>query len=91
MIIDSNILIYYTDTTQTKLHAYLNDHFNELFASDVTRLEVLGYSKIESDDKILLESFFKAIKVKSVSRNIIDKADYKFFIIKIIITQTYFY
>ena len=74
MILDSNIVIYYTDPTQTKLQNYLNTHFDSLNVSAITHLEVLGYHKISFQDKIDFANFFKSIKLKRITKPIIEQA-----------------
>jgi hypothetical protein len=60
MIIDSNIIIYYTDPSQIRLHNY----FTSLTVSTISHLEVLGYHSISAQDKIDFTNFFKGIKTR---------------------------
>jgi predicted nucleic acid-binding protein len=72
ILIDSNIIIYAVNPKYKKILDFLNS--NELAVSDISRLEVLGYHKLLPENKIDLEFFFEYCSIKSISKEIIDKA-----------------
>jgi len=74
MLLDSNIFIY------SALPEY--DHLRQwcmkqgVCASNITRLEVLGYHQLNEADKQDLHRLFQHVKVYPVSSSIIDLAIY---------------
>ena len=70
-LLDSNIIIYYAD----KRYDCLDTIFQEenLYVSEITRLEVLGYYRI-GNSKPLFEQLFEEFNVIPISRIIIDAA-----------------
>ena len=57
-----------------KVRSYLKDNESELAVSAITKLEVLGYHKLSSEDKELFEGFFQTITVLPVSKYVIENA-----------------
>ena len=57
-----------------KVISYLKDNESELAVSAITKLEVLGYHKLSTEDKELFEDFFKTITVFPVSNYVIENA-----------------
>lgn len=45
-----------------------------LFISDITRLEVLGYHKIKTNEEAVLQLFFKNITIFDISNEVITRA-----------------
>ncbi len=74
MILDSNIIIYSVMPEYQKLRSFLRQNANDLVVSAITKLEVLGYHKISTEEKTFFEGFFQTIIVHPVSLAIIEKA-----------------
>jgi len=74
MILDSNIVIYAVMPEYEDLRKFLKKHEYNLAVSAITKLEVLGYHKLSSREKEILQKFFEAIRQIPVSQTIIDKA-----------------
>lgn len=58
MILDSNIIIYSTIPANTNIREYLKKHENKLAVSEISKLEVLGYNKLTTDERTNFEHFF---------------------------------
>ncbi len=71
-LIDSNIIIY----SATEEYAFLKGLFKEenIFISDITRLEVLGFHKITTEQQEYFNSIFSLINIIPVSSEIIEAA-----------------
>lgn len=74
MVLDSNIIIYSVMPEYTKVRSFLKEKESELKVSAITKLEVLGYHKLSSEDKELFEGFFQTITVLPVSNYVIENA-----------------
>ena len=74
MILDSNIIIYSSDKSNTKLQSYLRINASIISASDITQLEVLGYHNLTPTDKLDFERFFSKIIIYEVSPIVIKRA-----------------
>ena len=72
MLIDSNIFIYAILPEHEKLRKRLEEQ--RICASDITRLEVLGYHLLGNADRADLTHFFELADVFPVSSSIIDLA-----------------
>jgi toxin FitB len=70
-LLDSNILIYSSKPEFSYLRALLKDP--ECVVSAISKLEVLGYHQLLFKDKIYFEAIFKAMKVISISDDIIEE------------------
>ena len=55
MILDSNILIYVVDPAYERLREYIESLDVRLHVSLITQLEVLGYHRLQEDNKLELE------------------------------------
>lgn len=72
MLLDSNIIIYAILPEFTELRAWcISQDFS---VSEITKLEVLGYWKLSSDDKQDFEAIFATAVVRPLSSSIIDRA-----------------
>ncbi|MDX2302251.1 MAG: type II toxin-antitoxin system VapC family toxin [Microscillaceae bacterium] len=71
-ILDSNIIIYSIQLNQSALRNYLANY--SLYASQISKVEVLGYHLITAQDKLDLEILFQNLSILDVSNNIIQKA-----------------
>jgi predicted nucleic acid-binding protein len=68
VLLDSNIIIA---LAQGKLdHAALDGY--ELFVSDISRLEVLGYHKISPGELSVLEAFFRHVKSFPIDEEVMN-------------------
>ena len=72
-LLDSNIFIYASQPQHLPTLAPLFAA-SDSFASEITRLEALGYQKIASGDKLFLEETFSTMQILSIDKVIIDKA-----------------
>lgn len=71
-LLDSNIVIYATKPELSLLGKFLAP--KNLAVSIVSFVEVLGFHRITEQDKIELETFFKATQIFSISSDIANKA-----------------
>ncbi len=72
-LIDSNIIIYSAKVE----YAFLKEIFKKednVFISDVTRLEVLGFHRITSEQEEYFNSIFSIISIIPISTDIIETA-----------------
>ena len=71
-LLDSNIIIYSAE----KKYGFLRKLYKEqnIFISEITKLEVLGYYKITDEQKKYFNSVFKVISAIPVSSVIIEEA-----------------
>jgi predicted nucleic acid-binding protein len=72
-LLDSNILIYATQTTLLPLVRPLLTS-NDSLVSEITRLEALGYHKLSEGDKHFLETTFSTMTILPITQAVIDKA-----------------
>ncbi len=72
MLLDSNIVIYSTQSSYGFLRAFIAE--NEPVVSALTKLEVLGYHKLNSEDTRLLTALFDTLPILPISMEIISKA-----------------
>ncbi len=74
ILLDSNVVIYSTQATPEfyALRGYLLAHSH--CVSLITYVEVLGFHKLNEEDKAALSIFFKATPVLSVTSEIADRA-----------------
>ncbi len=71
-LVDSNIIIYAIKPQHAALRTYLRQY--DLWASQVSRIEVLGYHLITPQDRTDLEAFFNAVGLFGITQPIIDQA-----------------
>lgn len=72
ILIDSNIIIY----SATEKYSFLRKLYEEddTFVSNISRLEVLGFHKITTQQQKYFNSIFSFIEILPISEEIIDKA-----------------
>jgi predicted nucleic acid-binding protein len=74
VILDSNILIYFVDPGYERLREYLEQQETELFASLISKLEVLGYHQLTIGNRLDLERLLGNMAILPISNSVIDKA-----------------
>ena len=72
ILLDSNIIIYSAKKDLSFLRELLKG--NNVFASDISRLEVLGFHLITSEQEKYFNSVFSVINIILVSSEIIEEA-----------------
>ncbi|MBY0579169.1 MAG: type II toxin-antitoxin system VapC family toxin [Burkholderiales bacterium] len=72
ILLDSNIIIYAMNPDLPQVAGFLEGR--RCFASEITRLEVMGYHRLTNAEYALFESFFANIELLHVSSNVIDQA-----------------
>jgi len=72
ILIDSNIIIYSAIEKYSYLRKLYEEH--DTFVSNISRLEVLGYHKITSQQQKYFNSIFSFIEILPVSEEIINTA-----------------
>lgn len=72
MLIDSNVIIYASQPEYSKLRSFLGKQ--KLDASVISKIETLGYNRLTSTQKTLLENFFDSIVLVELEEEIVDKA-----------------
>lgn len=70
MLLDSNIIIYSTQTKYLKLLDFLSKQ-KEITVSEISKIEVLGYYKLTEFEKENFELFFDAISTIKLNDEII--------------------
>lgn len=74
MIVDSNVIIYSIQSGYESLQEYLLNRVDQLYASTITKLEVVGFPKLNDSDKQQFEGFFGSITTVPVTNEIITEA-----------------
>jgi len=72
LILDSNILIY----SLQREYQYMRDYFQgkEFFCSIMSKVEVLGYHKLSSQEKTAFEILFSKINLIPVTEEIVERS-----------------
>jgi toxin FitB len=71
-ILDSNIIIYASQTTLNYLTPFLKDPNN--FVSEITKLEVLGFHNFDNFAKQQMTELFDNLNIIPINSIVIDKA-----------------
>ncbi len=71
-LLDSNLLIYSALPEYAYLRALLKDPFS--YVSSFSKLEVLGFHRLDADAKVYFESAFYSLTVLPVSSVILEEA-----------------
>ena len=71
-LLDSNIIIYATQTTYAHLLPLLHDA--DSYISEITKLEVLGYHGFNATTKQDMSDLFDTLQIIPIDSDIIDKA-----------------
>ncbi len=72
ILLDSNILIYSSQTEFVYLKPLVLDTQN--CVSHISKLEVLGFLRLQENEKRYFENVFKILKIMPINEAIIDKA-----------------
>ena len=72
MLIDSNILIYASQSTYTHLRQLIVKYAPAISA--VSYVEVLGYHQLGDEERQYLEAFFRLARVLPLSQDVLDQA-----------------
>ena len=72
MLIDSNIIIYATRLEHHAIRQWIKD--NSPKVSAVSYVEVLGYHLLKEKERSLLEAFFAAAPILSISTPVLEQA-----------------
>ena len=72
MLLDSNIIIYGTETKYPELIDFLNN--SRLSVSAISRVEVLGYHRLSDVNLVKLIAFFDLFEVLPIESQIINAA-----------------
>ncbi len=72
MLLDSNIIIY----SALEENEYIREFIEGIspFASEISKIEVLGYHKLSSDTKDFFEALFNTFTTLPVSDQVVEKA-----------------
>ena len=71
-LIDSNLVIYAAQPKHKKLREYVADQIPVV--SVVSKVETLGYHKLDAYEQAFLEDFFGAATVLPVSQSVVEEA-----------------
>ncbi|QKZ14291.1 type II toxin-antitoxin system VapC family toxin [Spirosoma sp. KUDC1026] len=74
MIVDSNVIIYAIQPNRDALLQYLLDRIDAIHVSAITKLEVVGFHRLNDVEKDQFETFFDLIKVVDISAAVISTA-----------------
>ena len=72
MLIDSNIIIYAAQQEHGDLRKFIAEHSPSVSA--VSYVEVLGFHRLNEQDRAFLESFFSSATVLPITQAVLDKA-----------------
>lgn len=71
-LIDSNLIIYSSQSQFSYLRPVITHP--DASVSEITRLETLGFNRLDSRDEIYFQSLFSVIATQPITATIIDKA-----------------
>ena len=74
MILDSNIIIYSAKPEYLQLARYLQVSQSIVRVSLISTLEVLGFSRLSSKDKLTFEAYLGSVKILPLTETIIAEA-----------------
>ena len=72
MLLDSNIVIYAAQPQNINLRTWIST--NTIQVSALSKVEVLGYHKLTTEERVLFEEFFANIIILPITTAIIEKA-----------------
>ncbi len=74
MIVDSNVIIYSIQIGYESLQDHLLSRVDKLCASAITKLEVIGFHKLNEVEKQQFDVFFSSITTIPITNEIITEA-----------------
>ncbi|GAB2557638.1 type II toxin-antitoxin system VapC family toxin [Spirosoma areae] len=74
MIVDSNVIIYSIQPGYESIQDYLLERVDQVYASAITKLEVVGFHKLNDSEKQQFELFFATITTLPIDEAIIHEA-----------------
>ncbi len=72
MLLDSNVIIYAAKPEHHEIRRFITGQ--PLFVSAISIVEVLGYQRLKSEERIYLERFFDTANVLPLSNSVIAQA-----------------
>lgn len=72
MLLDSNVIIYFSNAKKDSVFKALQS--KELYASVISKVEVLGFHNLTNLDKLDLQKILTRIHLLEISDDVIDKA-----------------
>jgi predicted nucleic acid-binding protein len=72
MLLDSNILIYAAQPEHAALRRFIAEHAPAV--SVISYIEVLGFDRLKESERSLLEEFFEAAEILSLSDDVVQQA-----------------
>jgi len=72
IVFDSNMIIYAADPRYGSLRRLIEE--GECVVSAISKVEVLGYHKIEPEEVVIFNEFFRFMKQIPVTDEVLDKA-----------------
>src|SRR5262245_32794496 len=72
MLVDSNIIIYASKPVGDKARDFIRNYSPAV--SVISKVEVLGYHKLDSIERRMLEQFFQVSPILPISDDVIDEA-----------------
>src|SRR5262249_39405051 len=72
MLLDSNIIIYATKPEHDELRYFIEKQ--QPVVSAISYVEVLGYHKLEEEERAKLTQFFAASRILGISQSVLDRA-----------------
>jgi len=73
-ILDSNLIIYSYENKYSKLRTFIFDSIHKMYASEISKLEVLGYQQLKSSEAVYFQEFFNQVNIIPISTEIINQA-----------------
>lgn len=72
MLLDSNIIIYAVQPQYENVRQFIAE--NAPYISVISKIEVLGYYRLDQESRQLLEEFFNAAEILPLGDSIVNKA-----------------
>ena len=72
MLLDSNIIIYAAEPGYDAVRKFIAEH--DPVASIISKVEVLGYHKLSSENRKKLETMFQLLRILPLSDEVINRA-----------------
>jgi predicted nucleic acid-binding protein len=74
MIVDSNVIIYSIQQGYEKLQEYLLERSSQVCASAITKIEVVGFHKLDDAEKEEFEAFFRLVTLLPITSEVVAEA-----------------